>query len=162
MKLPLRCDRPRPSLLQNAHPCPPLCLSLCPSHFMQDWGYLRDPASMEKIPPFFSISCESDRREEGREGGREVATEGWRLSEGCKCVWQVERTKFWICIICLRLNSTVIRLNKLVFVFFAQHCCIIKINLSHFKKAKDGQNKSTYRHTEYICGFIILSWARNK
>jgi len=35
---------------------------------MQEWGYLRDWASMEKIC-FSTINCESDRRK-GREGSR--------------------------------------------------------------------------------------------
>lgn len=49
--------------------------SLDPSHFMQEWGYLRDTASKEKIS-FSTINCESDRRKR-----REGSVEGCPLGE---------------------------------------------------------------------------------
>lgn len=48
---------------------PSLSLPLYPSHFTQEWGYLSDTASMEKIS-FSTINCESDRRKR-REGSGE-------------------------------------------------------------------------------------------
>lgn len=43
---------------------PPNLLFFCPPHFMQDWGFLRDPSSMERI------SSETMKRAREKERGR--------------------------------------------------------------------------------------------
>lgn len=40
--------------------------SHCPSHYMQEWGYLRDSTSVEKIC-VSSVNCESEK-EKGEKG----------------------------------------------------------------------------------------------